>query len=366
MKKLLLLFAIALILSPESPAQHLAAYMDYRERFFVFDHGETKQLESYKLTSFQVGGNCVGYVTYGGDFMVYHKGSARLLERNQPSEYIVTDYLMGYATNSVLKVFDDGEVKLLCNNTSGYIVEDSLIAFYDEVQQQLKVYHNGKTRVIEDGLMEWPIRSYQSGDNILAYITTFDNKFKIYYKGEVIIVDQNVQETIYKAGRDIVGFMNLVTNAFMVFYKGEFYDLEAFRPESFQMGDEMMAYVTQEGDFKIFENGELVTIHTFPPDRYTLKDSTLVFEDQNFLKTWCEGHVQEVERFIPLAYKVGERIIAYKDLTNRLKAFIRCEPVFISKEIINDLDMVRNIIIYNEGINTVKIWYRGKVYNTSF
>jgi hypothetical protein len=38
----------------------------------------------------------------------------------------------------------------------------------------------------------------------------------------------------------------------------------------------------------------------------------------------------------------------------------------ISDEIINDLDMVRNIIIYNEGVNTVKIWYRGKVYNTSF
>ena len=289
------------------PAQDLAAYIDYRDRFFVFDHGETKQLESYKLTSFQVGGNCVGYVNYHGDFMVYHKGSARLLERNQPSEYMVTDYLMGYATNSVLKVFDDGDVKLLCNNTRGYIVEDSLIAFYDEVQQQLKVYHNGQVRVIEDGLMEWPIRSYQSGDNILAYITTFDNKFKIYYRGEVIIVDQNVQETIYNAGRDIVGFMNLVTNAFMVFYKGEFYDLEAFRPESFQMGDEMMAYVSQEGDFKIFENGELVTIHTFPPDRYTLKDSTLVFEDQNFLKTWCNGSVHEVERFIPAVYKVGER-----------------------------------------------------------
>jgi protein associated with RNAse G/E len=243
MKKLFFLLAALLMLSADSPAQHLAAYLDYRDRFLVFDHGETKQLESYKITSFKVGGNCVGYVNYHGDLMVYHNGSARLLERTRPSEYIVTDYLMGYAINSVLKVFDDGEVKMLCNNTNGYIVEDSLIAFYDEVQQQLKVYHDGQTRVIEDGLMEWPIRSYQSGDNILAYITTFDNKFKIYYKGEVIIVDHNVQETIYKAGRDIVGFMNLVTNAFMVFYKGQFYDLEAFRPESFQMGDEMMAYV---------------------------------------------------------------------------------------------------------------------------
>ena len=175
------MFLLLMSLFWELPAQHLAAYLDYMDRFLVFDHGETRQLESYKLTSFKVGGNCVGYVNYAGDLMVYHNGSARLLERTSPTKYIVTDYLMGYAINSVLKVFDDGEVRTLCTNTNGYIVEDSLIAFYDEVQQQLKLYHNGQTRVIEDGLMEWPIRSYQSGDNILAYITTFDNKFKIYY-----------------------------------------------------------------------------------------------------------------------------------------------------------------------------------------
>ena len=362
MKRTHFTLTLLLILICDMPAQHLAAYLDYMDRFFVFDHGETKQLESYKLTSFQVGGNCVGYVNYSGDLMVYYNGSARLLERSLPSEYHVTDYLMGYSINSVLKVFDDGEVRTLCSNTNGYIVEDSLIVFYDEVQQQLKVYHEGKIQVIEDGLMEWPIRSYQSGDNILAYITTFDNKFKIYYRGEVIVVDQNVQETIYKAGRDIVGFMNLATNAFMVFYKGAFYDLEAFRPESFQVGDEIMAYVTQEGDFKVFESGELVTIHSFPPEKYTLKDSSLVFEDQQFLKIWCDGRVIELERYIPRLYKISERSVAYIDINNRIKANIRCQPVLISYEMVNDLDMVRNIIIFNVGVNTVRIWYRGKVY----
>jgi hypothetical protein len=29
---------------------------------------------------------------------------------------------------------------------------------------------------------------------------------------------------------------------------------------------------------------------------------------------------------------------------------------------VNDLEMVRNIIIFNEGVNTVRIWYKGKVY----
>ncbi len=362
MKRLFFPFIALLMFAGTLSAQHLAAYLDYMDRFFIFDRGETKQLESYKITSFQVGGNCMGYVNYGRDLKVYYNGSARLLERVPPTEYHVTDYLMGYSMYSILKVFDDGDVKTLCSNTNGYIVADSLIAFYDEVQQKLNVYHNGMIRTIEDGLMQWPIRSYEAGDNILAYITTFDNKFKIYYRGEVIIVDHNVQETVYKAGRDIVGFMNLVTNAFMVFYKGEYFDLEAFAPRSFQMGDEMMAYVAQEGDFKVFENGELVTISTFEPDFYHLTDSMLVYAENGFLKTWCDGRVYEIERYIPEVYKISERSVAYIDVNRRIKAFIRCRPVTISYEMVNDIDMIRNLIIFNVGVNTTKIWYNGVVY----
>jgi len=359
-------YAIIIILLPlfwsSVHAQHMAAYLDFRDRFMIFDRGETREVENYKVASFKVGGNCIGYLSYGNDLKVYHNGSIRTLEHTAPTEYVVTDYLMGYSMYSILKVFDDGNVRTLCSNTNGYIIEDSLVAFYDEVQQVLKVYQNGETKVLEDGLLQWPIRSYASGDNVLAYITEFDNKFKIFYHGEVLIVDDNVRETVYKAGRDIVGFINLVSNAFMVFYKGNYYDLEAFEPRSFQMGDGMMAYVNDQGDFKIFENGELVTISTFEPEFYNLTDSTLVFVEDGFLKTWCNGRVYEVERYVPDVYKVSERSIAYIDVNNRIKAFRRCQPLNISYEMVNSLEMIHNLIIYNIGVNTVKIWYNGKVY----
>ncbi|MFC2112057.1 hypothetical protein ACFLTA_02210 [Bacteroidota bacterium] len=362
MKRSVFLLLALIVLPVSIYSQNMAAYLDFRDRFYVFDHGETKEVENYKVTSYQVGGNCIGYVSYGSDLKVYYNGSVRTLEHVPPTEYTVTDYLMGYNMFSILKVFEEGEVKTLCNNSGGYIVEDSLIAYYDEVQQVLNVYHNGETRTIEDGLLQWPIRSYASGDNILAYITEFDNKFKIYYKGELLIVEDNVGETVYKAGRDIVGFMNLVTNAFMVFYKGKYYDLEAFAPRSFQMGDEMMAYVSDQGDFKVFENGELVTISTFEPELYTLTDSTLVFVEDGFLKTWCNGQVYEIERYVPPIYRISEKTVAYVDVNNRIKAFRRCEPINISYEMVNSLEMIRNLIIFNVGVNTVKIWYNGKVY----
>ena len=362
MKPLVLLATFLLCLFSSAPAQHLAAYLDYRDRFMVFDRGETRELENYKVISYQVGGNCIGYQSYGNDLKVYYNGYVRTLEHVPPTEYHVTDFLMGYSIFSVLKVFDDGEVKTLCNNTNGYIVEDSLIAYYDEVQQILNIYQNAEITTIEDGLLQWPIRSYASGDNLLAYITVFDNKFKIYYRGEVRIVEENVQETVYKAGRDIVGFMNVVTNAFMVFYKGRFYDLEAFAPKSFQVGDEMMAYVNDQGDFQVFENGELVTIRTFEPEFYQLTDSTLVFVEDGFLKTWCNGRVYEIEHYVPTVFRIAERTVAYIDANNRIKAFCRCEPLIVSYEMVNGLDMIRNLIIFNVGVNTTRIWYNGKVY----
>ncbi len=362
MKRFVMILMILPLFWNAVDSQHMAAYLDYRDRFMVFDRGVTKEIENYKVSSFQVGGNCIGYLSYGNDLKVYHKGSVRTLEHSPPTKYTVTDYLMGYSMYSILKVFDDGDVKTLCQHTNGYIVEDSMIVFYDEVQQMLKVYQNGEISVLEDGLLQWPIKSYSSGDNILAYVTEFDNKFKIYYHGEELIVDENVRETVYKAGRDIVGYMNLVTNAFMVFYKGKYFDLEAFAPRSFQMGDEMMAYINDQGDFKLFENGELVTISTFEPEFYMLTDSTLVFVEDGFLKTWCNGRVYEVERYIPPVYKVSERTIAYIDINKRIKAFSQCQPLDISYEMVNSLDMIRNLIIYNIGINTVKIWYNGKVY----
>ncbi len=343
-------------------SQHLAAYLDYLERFFVFDRGITTQLEQYKVNSFQVGGNCMVYVDYGDDLKVYHRGEVRTLEHTAPTEYYVTDYLVGYSFYDVLKIFEDGKHKTLSTNVDRYIVEDSLIVFYDQVQKELKVYQNGKVITIEDGLLQWPIIKFFSGDNILAYVTSFDNKFKIYYRGQVHVIDDFVRETVFKAGRDIVAYMNITTYTFVVFYKGDFYELEAFAPKSFQVGDEMMAYVDMNDQFKLFENGELITISTFEPEFYILKDSMLVFSEDGFLKTWCDDEIYTIERYIPDQYRISERTIAYIDVNNRIKAFRRCKPEHISYEMVNSLDMIRNLIIYNVGVNTTKIFYNGKVY----
>ena len=348
-----------------SVSQHLAAYLDYMDRFFVFDTGIEERLEHYKINSCQVGGTCLLYVDYSNNFKVYYEGQVSQLEEMEPTSYFATDYLAAWSIFNVLKVFEEGEQKTLCSNVDHYIVEDSLVVYHDKVQKQLNVYHMGQTITLEDGLMQWPIRSYRSGDNIFAYITSFDDKFKIYYRGQLLEINDFVRETVYKAGRDVVAYMNQPTNAFVAFYQGDFYILDQFMPESFQVGDGMVAFIDNNGKFKIFEGGDLKQISSFTPEFYELTDSTLVFGEDGFLKTWCDGQVFEVERYIPELYRVSERTIAYIDINRRIKAFRKCEKMNISYEMVNSLNMIRNLIIFNVGVNTTKIWYEGELYEPS-
>ncbi len=361
-RRSLIILASLTLFCQNSVSQHLAAYLDYMDRFFVFDMGIEERLEHYKINSFQVGGNCLLYVDYSSNFKVYYEGQVSQLEEMEPTSYFATDYLAAWSVFNVLKIFEEGEQKVLCSNVDHYIVEDSLVVYHDKVQKQLNVYHQGQTITLEDGLIQWPIRSYRSGDNIFAYITSFDDKFKIYYRGRLLVINDFVRETVYKAGRDVVAYMNQPTNAFVAFYQGDFYILDQFMPESFQVGDGMVAFIDNNGKFKIFEGGDLKQISSFTPDFYELTDSTLVFSEDGFLKTWCDGRVYEVERYIPELYKVSERTIAYIDINRRIKAFRKCERLNISYEMVNSLDMIRNLIIYNVGVNTTKIWYEGELY----
>ena len=346
-------------------SQHLAAYLDYMDRFYVFDAGTEKRLEHYKITSFKVGGDCVMYVDYSSNLKVYQDGRVRLLEETAPTSYEVSDYLAVWSVYNVLKAFEDGKELVLCSNVGRYVAEDSLVVFYDVQQKELKAFRNETTETLEDGLIEWPLASWSSGDNVFAYITTFENKFKIYYRGQLHVVDDFVKETVYKAGRDVVAYTNQPANAFIAFYKGDFYILDPFVPRSFQVGDGMVAFVDYNGGFKIFEGGELKLISSFTPDFYELTDSTLVYGEDGFLKSWCGGRSHEIEHYIPELYRISERTVAYIDVNRRVRAFRKCEKINISLEPVNNLEMFRNLIVFNIGINTTRIWYEGRIYDVS-
>lgn len=358
------LTAILLICAFAFPgkAQYLAAFLDHRDHFWVFEAGTFTEIEYLEIQDFEVGGILVAYKDNGSKLKVYRNGSVEELLIGDPIEFEATDYLLGYSMYEQLHVYDNGDTKLLSTQASGYVVQDSLIGWYNRIDQTIQIYYDQRVYTIEDGLIYDPLKTFKTGDNTAAYIHNSTQEFKLFYQGEIIVLDDYAENLHYETGRDIVAYIDVPDQTFNVFYKGETLELETFQPKSFKTGDEMLVYVDNLGKLKYFANGETITVSNYEPAFYEVRDKVFVFEEQGFLKTYCNGSVHTIERYVPRSYILDFNTIAYLDESQFVKAFQHCEPVTISYKKVTEIDLVRDLIIYGLGINETKIYWNGMTY----
>lgn len=361
MKKILVLFAV-ISLSFPIRSQQLAAFNDNINNFWVFEAGQFQKIEHLEIQSHQIGGLLIAYMDNGSNLKVYRNGQVETLMTGDPIKYHTTDYLLGYSMYEQLNVYDNGDIKLLSMEADGYVVQDSLIAWHNRIQQTIQVYYNNEIYTLEDGLIYNPIQGFKLGDNTVAYVHSSSKELKLFYHGEIIILDDYVENLFLEAGRDIVAFIDLPDMAFNVFFKGELITLENFQPKSFQVGDEFVVYIDNLGHLKYFDGGEVITISTYEPQFYTVTDRVLVYEEQGFFKTFCNGQVYIVERYVPSTYKIDWNTIAYLDENRFVKAFQPCEHISVSYEIVKELMLYRDLIIYVEGINLTSVYFMGQVF----
>jgi len=364
MKKVLLLILLGII-SYSTHSQNLTAFIDYRKYFMVFDNGSTIAIDHLPAQSFQIGGNCIPFVSNFGQFKVYHKGNISTLLEQAPSKYFATRNLLVYFLYDQLYVFDNGEVKMLSSSVKDYAIGDSLVAYYNENTKASYVYYNGKVTELERSLVGSPLSEFKAGDNIFAYFNANSKYFKIFYQGELHDVLQSNNQIYYEAGRNIVAFVDNATNSFHAYYKGEVIDLEDFQPKSFKVGDDMLAYVDNLGDFKVFSDGEIQTISSFEPDLYDVRDSLIVFSEQEYFKVFYNNKIYELENYVPSDFQMQESTIAFIGLNGWLKAFTRGRYITVTNDLISMFVVAYNMIYMNTTVNTIKIYYNGKLYNTN-
>lgn len=343
-------------------AQYLAAFNDNLNRFWVFEAGTFQMLEHLEIQEFQVGGILVAYIDNGSNLKIYRNGNVEHLMQGDPIKFEATDYLLGYSIYEQLNVHDNGQTKVLSTECDGYIIRDSIIVWHNRIRHTLDVYYNGRITTILDGLIYNPLQEFRAGDNTLAFVHSSTKEFYLFYLGELQILDQFVQDLEFEAGRDIVAYIDIPDQAFNVFFRGEIFELETFRPKSFQVGDDFMAYVDNLGRLKLFENGEVKTLSTYEPEHYTVNDRVIVFEEQGLFKTYCNGQVYVVERYIPQPYLIDWNTIAYLDQSRFVKAFQNCESVPISYIKVKEISVIRDLIIYVQTINKANIYFNGQVY----
>lgn len=359
MKKILLLSVLVFFLKPAFN-QDLGAYTDFRDRFYVFDHGVSTKIEDLQVQSFQIGGECVLYVNSQGNLKLYQEGTVTKLEAGGVERYFATDHLAAYSIFEKLKVVEDGKAVTLSTRCPVYQVEDSLIVYYDKNLESLRVYYDGESIDVESGMVGIPVDNLRSGDNIVAYISSRTKDFKIYYKGKNHTVLQYVQGLSFKAGKDVVAFVNSIDNTFQVFYKGEVIQLEDFPPKSYKTGDGFVAYVDDMNIFKVFYEGEIIEVASFTPDAYYAEDYLLLFTEHEYFKVFYKGKIHEVEAFVPNNFRLDWNTVAYLDNSNRIWLFTNGEKKYFANDMVNSFTIYRDLIIMNVKVDRNIIYYKGE------
>jgi hypothetical protein len=343
-------------------AQDLAAFHDNQQRFFIFDHGRIIQAEYLPVNDYSVGGTCVLYADNRNHLKMYFDGEITTLEINKVSRFEALDYLSVYSLGGIVKIVENGKVTTISTYSMQYLAEDSLVAFYDSRQQVLAVYYQGAVRVLEDGLAGKPYSNFRAGDNLVSWISTRTNELKLFYQGESIAIEPFLSGGSYKAGRDILAFINQADQKFKVFDKGEVFEVEEFPPQAWVVGDELVTYLDNTGSFKVFKDGVVTELSAFRPDFYKVVNQMVVFGEQGYFKVWYDGNIYTLENFIPSLWKAQWNTIVYKDLSNTIKVFNRGETRVLTYDLVQDVELYRDLVLVNKGMNNYNIYYKGKKY----
>ncbi len=351
---------IFLFIACQASAQNIAAFSDYQKNFWVFDSGNMRQLEFQPVLSHQTGDKCIGYETNSNHLKIYYNHIDYDVT-SMVTAYTVTDNLVSYKVGTQLYVFEDGVKKNLSRFVGHHETGDSIVGFFDTEKYYLQVYYDGQIITIADGLLYQDTKAFIVGSNMLAFVDAFQN-FKVFYQGEIYDVLQTDLIIAARIGRNVMAFIDPVTDFLQVFYDGEVIELETFRPLSFQVGYEKVAYIDNMESFKLFDNGEVYTVSDFPPDMYLLKDNMLIYHQQGQLWTFYKGESYLIENYIPTTYKINDNAIAYTDQNGYLNLVEENGRKVLSYEKINDYEVLRNVVIYNQGMNTTKVYFNGKTY----
>lgn len=340
-------------------AQNISAYTDYRGYLQAFDDGMFNQLEYMPVNSYKFGRSVIAYVDNKNDFKIYYKGKSTYQLNAADFQYQVSDYLVAYKVGSVLYVFDSGEKKLLSYYNSIVVLDDSLLAYFDDSKYTFSIYYNGKEALLENSLLDRP-KNISSGSNTLAWVNQ-SGFFNIFYQGQIHTVD-NIPPVAFEAGRDIVAYIDDFNQNFHLFYKGDTAMVELYAPDSFKVGYGIMAYVDNLGDFRIFTNGATRRILSSRPDFFDVKGDMIVYSYNRMFNVYYKGKEYTLENYTPKDFQIGIEGIAWVDESGRLKCFDKGNTYTVSYDIINGYNLTGSVLKYETGNNTVNIFFKGKNY----
>ncbi len=170
-------------------------------------------------------------------------------------------------------------------------------------------------------------------------------------------------------GQNGIGYFVSPTNEFTVFDKGKTIVLERTSVDSIRNGDNYLAYVDALANLKVYFDGEVHVIENVFPSRIIGTSEALVYKMQNRLMVYENGQKFQLANWTG-QFWIGEEIVVWVDLPSYdIMAYSKGSIYTIEKsadlKTIKEFKVGRNIFVYNDLNNHLKVFYDGKVYNAN-
>ncbi len=345
-----------------SYSQNLSAYMNVRGEFYAFEDSFTHMLDYLPPLDFKVGGNAIAFTDNRSDFKIYQYGAIQKPIDGLVQAYGVSNDLIYIKTAASGYAWDNGQLVLLTRFAGDYVLCDSMVGFIDAPSRNFYYYYGGKIRLGEEGTTTSPAATVlASGPNVIAFKSR-DYAFKIIWRDGVYEQETDYPQNV-KAGTDVAAWLDQYDNGLSVFYRGETKLVEDFSPRAYEVGNDLMAWVTRDGYFKIFYKGDIYEIGNYIPAYFKIQDNVIVYADRvGYTYAFWQGQSYPLENFMPTSIVISQNTVMYYDKSKVLNIFSYGEKHTMPIETYFATRLDYDVVMMEQQGKRYKFFSHGKVY----
>lgn len=300
-----------------------------------------------------------GFLDFMDRLMVFDKGRITQIEPQRPKSFHVGGNSVVYANvQDDLKIYRNGKTETI-DRASGIepVITDHFVGF--TVAGILKV-NDGATRV-----MTGNVGKYLIEDSIAAFKDEINRTINVYYNGETVkIEDQLAGNAIqeWKAGDNVLAWVSSYDRLFKVFYHGSTYELSDLVTEmDFQCGLDMVAYQdSYDHTFKVFHKGTIYDLEERMPHRYQVGKGVMAWLDlTGSLKVFEGGKVHTAMTFIPQNWQVVDSLVVIEDQAF-FNVFSKGQLHTVERVVPQKWQASWGALAYVDVDRTLKYWRNGR------
>lgn len=245
---------------------------------YAFDRGQKKTL-CYYNSIMAVNDSLLAYFDDSKNtFNAYYNGKVVDLEDSyldKPKSIKTGANTIAWVNQSdYFNVFYHGELKQLDNVAPlAYAAGRDLVAYVDNYLQQFHLFYYGDTAMVET----FPPDSFKVGFANMAYVDQLGN-FRVFENGSTFKILSDRPDFFKVKGNTIVYSYN---NNFNVYYDGKSTVLQSWTPANFQIGNDGIAWIGDNGNLMLFHKGTTYTASYENVNSYDYIGNVLKYEVGN-------------------------------------------------------------------------------------